>query len=58
MGTTIEVQLEDDSWLPVTVVGKLYGRGGNADLVALIIEGPSGDRGRYPWPDPYWRRVP
>lgn len=34
----------------VRLVGKLYGPGGNADLVGVILEGPNGGRDTFPWP--------
>jgi hypothetical protein len=35
--------------IPVTVVGKLYGRGGNSDLIGVIFEDENG-RATLPWP--------
>lgn len=40
---------QGDLVIPVTVVGKLYGRGGNADLIGVILEGPEG-RATVDWP--------
>lgn len=42
-------------WIPVTVVGKLFGRGGNSDLVGLIVEWPDGGRQTVAWPFPHRR---
>lgn len=36
--------------IPVTVVGKAYGRGGFSDLVAVILEEETGGREMFPWP--------
>ena len=32
------------------LVAKLYGPGGPADLVGIILEGPDGGRDTFPWP--------
>lgn len=34
----------------VEVVGKMYGSGGNADLMGIIVETADGGRGSFPWP--------
>ena len=44
-----KVGLPDDQ-IEVVCVGKLYGRGGNADLVGVILEEPGGGRDTFPWP--------
>jgi hypothetical protein len=41
---------QGDLTIPLTVVGKLYGRGGNSDLVGIICEEADGGRGTIPWP--------
>lgn len=38
LGTTIEVRLVDQTWIPLKVVGKLWGKGGSGDLVGLSLE--------------------
>lgn len=38
LGTTIEVRLQDQTWIPVKVAGKFFGKGGNADLIGVVIE--------------------
>ena len=59
MGTTMEAHLDtrdengaiiSTAWEPVEIVGKLYGRGGNADLVAVLIGFDDGSSMRVPWP--------
>lgn len=34
----------------VRLVGKLYGPGGNADLIGIILEEPAKGRATFPWP--------
>lgn len=46
-GTKLDVQLTDDSWLTVTVVGKAYARSGV--LRDICIEAPDGGRDWVPW---------
>lgn len=46
-GTRLDVQLTDDSWLTVTVVGKAYGRSGG--LVRICIEAEGYRRDWVPW---------
>ncbi|HEY7822156.1 MAG TPA: hypothetical protein VIG24_04960 [Acidimicrobiia bacterium] len=42
---------QGDVVIPVTVVGKAYGRGGNADLVGVLLEDrDSGGREMFDWP--------
>ena len=43
------VGLPDDQ-IEVTVVGKAYGKAGNADLVSVMLEEPGGGRDWLPWP--------
>jgi hypothetical protein len=43
------VGLPDDR-IEVVCVGKAYGKGGNADLVSVMLEEPSGARDWFPWP--------
>lgn len=43
------VGLPDDQ-IEVTVVGKAYGKAGNADLVSVMLEESGGGRGWLPWP--------
>lgn len=60
MGTTILLAAENDDgpagWIPAQVVAKLFGRGGNSDLIGLIVEWPDGGRQTLPWPMEF-RRV-
>lgn len=59
MGTTLLVEAEDNTgpvgWVPVEVVGKLWGRGGAGDLVGLIVEFSDGGRDEVAWPMEYRR---
>ena len=59
MGSGLMLEAENESgpvgWIPVTVVGKLFGRGGNSDLVGLIVEWPDGGRQSVTWPIPHKR---
>lgn len=41
---------QGDEVFPFTLVGKLFGRKGNADLIGIVCEEPSGARGSLPWP--------
>ena len=41
---------QGDISIPVTVVGKLFGRGGASNLVGVILQEPSGARDTLPWP--------
>lgn len=54
-GTWIDVQLEDLSWVPAQVVGKMFGKKGSADLIALIVEADGLGRSHTPWPHPFCR---
>lgn len=38
LGTVIDVRLEDQTWIPLKVAGKLWGKGGNSDLIGLVLE--------------------
>jgi len=63
MGTTILLHAEgeengetvDKGWLPVTVVGKLYGKMGSGHLVAIIVRWEDGGRQTIEWPTEYRR---
>lgn len=48
---------QPDSWETVTVVGKLYGKGGNADLIGLIVQFDDGSRQRTDWPCEAWEPI-
>lgn len=54
MGTTLLLEAENDEgpvgWVEATVVGKLHGKGGSGDLVAIIVEWPDGGRQSLRWP--------
>lgn len=41
---------QGDLVIPVSVVGKAYGKGGNADLLSVMLEEPGGGRDWFPWP--------
>jgi hypothetical protein len=58
LGTTIEIETEDDGWQRCKVVGKGMGVGRYANtMVMAIVEWESdGARERTPfWPDVIWR---
>ena len=60
MNTKMEAEMREGPWATVTIVGKLYGKGGNADLIGVIIEGEDDEgkwRERLPWPCPGLRGI-
>ncbi len=45
--------IAQDGLLPETeaiVVAKFFGKGGNADLIGIMLEEPNGGRTDFPWP--------
>ena len=57
LGTVIEIRLEDQTWIPVKVVAKVFGKQGSGQLVGVAleeVEAPyTGQRfpGLIDWPD-------
>jgi hypothetical protein len=51
LGTVLRLpQTDGNSWAG-RVVGQLYGRGGNSDLVGIIVEAvDDGERYKFSWP--------
>lgn len=61
-GTTMEADIvsesgDIDGWTRVRIVGKLFGRGGQSDLIGVICELDDGSRLRIPWPHDALRAV-
>lgn len=52
MGAILTLATEDLQPIPCRVVGKLYGHGGNADLIGIIVEDANhpGHRETFEWP--------
>lgn len=51
MGTVLRLPQTDADWWPGRIVGKLYGHGGSADLIGVIVEAvDDGERYKFAWP--------
>ena len=51
MGSRLTLTTIDGEPMDLVVVGKLYGKGGNADLVGVVLEDPeTGGRDTFMWP--------
>lgn len=49
MGATLVVDVPDGDRETVKLVAKMWGRGGSADLYAIIVEWPDGERQTWGW---------